>query len=248
VADTGTAPLTYQWKKNGSAIAGATSSSYTTPPAATADNASQFTVGVSNSAGTATSNAAALTVNAPTAILNASVTSLSFGSVTVSTNSVQTVTFTNAGTGNVTISSVSVSGPGFNASGLSSGTIIAPGQSATLNATFDPASSGSATGSIDVASNATSGNAVISLAGTGTLPVTHSAMLSWTPSTSSVVGYNVYVSMVSGSSYTMVANVATPSYTDGNLQASQTRYYVVTAVDSNNNESAYSNEAVANIP
>jgi len=73
-------------------------------------------------------------------------------------------------------------------------------------------------------------------------------MLSWTPSTSSVVSYNVYVSMVSGSSYTVVANASTPSYTDGNLQPSQTRYYVVTAVDSNNNESAYSNQVAAIIP
>jgi hypothetical protein len=248
VADTGTAPINYQWKRNGTAIAGATSSSYTTPAVATTDNASQFTVGVSNSAGTATSNAAVLTVNSPTLILNASATSLSFGSVTVSTASVQTVTLTNAGTGNVTISSISVSGSGFNASGVSSGTIIAPGQSAILNATFDPANSGGTAGSITVASNATSGAKMISLAGTGMAPVTHSAMLSWSPSTSSVVSYNVYVSMVSGSAYTMVANASTPSYTDGNLQASQTRYYVVTAVDSNHNESAYSNQVVAIIP
>jgi len=46
----------------------------------------------------------------------------------------------------------------------------------------------------------------------------------------------------------MVANASTPSYTDGNLQASQTRYYVVTAVNSNNEESAYSNQATAIIP
>ena len=64
VGATGTAPLSYQWNKNGAAISGATSSSYTTPAAATTDNASQFTVVVSNSAGTATSSAAVLTVNA----------------------------------------------------------------------------------------------------------------------------------------------------------------------------------------
>jgi hypothetical protein len=62
VAATGTAPLSYQWKKNGTAISGATSSSYTTAATATSDNGGQFTVAVSNSAGSATSNVATLTV------------------------------------------------------------------------------------------------------------------------------------------------------------------------------------------
>src|SRR5258707_179189 len=64
VAATGTAPLTYQWKKNGTAISGATSSSYTTPATTSSDNGAQFTVTVSNSAGSVTSNAATLTVSA----------------------------------------------------------------------------------------------------------------------------------------------------------------------------------------
>jgi hypothetical protein len=65
VAATGTAPLTYQWKKNGAAIASATSSSYTTPATTTSDSGAPFTVTVSNSAGSATSSTAVLTVNAP---------------------------------------------------------------------------------------------------------------------------------------------------------------------------------------
>ena len=64
VVATGTAPLSYQWKKNGSAISGATSASYTTPAATTADSGAGFTVTVSNSAGSVTSSAAILTVNA----------------------------------------------------------------------------------------------------------------------------------------------------------------------------------------
>src|SRR5258708_27381914 len=64
VAATGTAPLNFQWKKNGTAILGATSSSYTTPVTTSSDNGAQFTVAVSNAAGSVTSNAAALTVNA----------------------------------------------------------------------------------------------------------------------------------------------------------------------------------------
>jgi hypothetical protein len=57
--------VSYQWSKNGTAIAGATASSYTTPATAFADTNSTFTVAVSNSAGSpVTSNPATLTVTA----------------------------------------------------------------------------------------------------------------------------------------------------------------------------------------
>jgi hypothetical protein len=64
VAATGTAPLTYQWKKNGANISGATVSSYTTPATTTADSGSTFQVVVSNSAGSAPSTTVTLTVSA----------------------------------------------------------------------------------------------------------------------------------------------------------------------------------------
>src|SRR5437667_11716578 len=64
VAATGTAPLNYQWKKNGVAVNGASSSAYSTPATSNSDNGGQFTVVVSNSAGSVTSSAAILTVNA----------------------------------------------------------------------------------------------------------------------------------------------------------------------------------------
>ena len=64
VVATGTAPLSYQWQKNGTAITGATSATYTTPATTSADNGAQFVVVVSNVAGNVTSNAATLTVNA----------------------------------------------------------------------------------------------------------------------------------------------------------------------------------------
>ena len=78
VAASGTAPLSYQWRKNGTAISGATSASYTTPTTTTADNGAQFTVVVSNSAGSVTSNAATLTVNAAVGALSVTPSSLSF--------------------------------------------------------------------------------------------------------------------------------------------------------------------------
>ena len=65
VVASGTAPLSYQWQKNGTAIAGAASASYTTPAPTTADNGATFAVVVSNSVGSATSRSAKLTVAAP---------------------------------------------------------------------------------------------------------------------------------------------------------------------------------------
>src|SRR5882724_947191 len=60
----GTAPLTYTWRKNGATISGTNSASYTTPATTAADNNAKFDVMVSNSAGSATSAQATLTVSA----------------------------------------------------------------------------------------------------------------------------------------------------------------------------------------
>jgi beta-galactosidase len=68
VTATGTAPMTFQWNRNGAAIAGATAANYTTPATTSADNNVQFTVKITNGLGSATSSAAALTVVAPAAV------------------------------------------------------------------------------------------------------------------------------------------------------------------------------------
>ena len=65
VVATGTGPLQYQWQRNGSPVAGATEASYTTPALTLADNGSLWRVTVSNAAGTATSEAVALSVSQP---------------------------------------------------------------------------------------------------------------------------------------------------------------------------------------
>ncbi len=64
VSVTGTTPLIYQWKMNGADIAGATSSNYATPASTVANSGSQFSVTVSNRAGSVTSSTASLTVHA----------------------------------------------------------------------------------------------------------------------------------------------------------------------------------------
>jgi glucose/arabinose dehydrogenase len=72
VAATGSQPLGYQWQRNGSNISGATSPTLSFT-AASADNGAMFRAVVSNTFGTATSNAATLTVSggAPTATITA---------------------------------------------------------------------------------------------------------------------------------------------------------------------------------
>jgi hypothetical protein len=97
VQASGTAPLTYQWSKNGAPISGATASSYTTPVTVIGDNASAFSVQVTNSAGNVTSNSATLTVNnvAPTITVQPK-------SQTVNLGATATFTVTATGTSPIT--------------------------------------------------------------------------------------------------------------------------------------------------
>ena len=68
VTASGTAPFTYQWKKNDTVIEGVTTSSHTTDATAIGDSGAVFTVVVTNSVGSVTSSGAALTVNVPATI------------------------------------------------------------------------------------------------------------------------------------------------------------------------------------
>ncbi len=67
-AASGDGPLSYQWERDGAAIASANTASYTTAAATTADNGAKFRVVVSNSAGKATSNEATLSVTTTAAV------------------------------------------------------------------------------------------------------------------------------------------------------------------------------------
>jgi len=67
VTATGTAPLSYQWRKDGGNV-GTNSNSYTISAVAVS-NAGDYDVVVSNSCGSATSNAATLTVNKTTPVI-----------------------------------------------------------------------------------------------------------------------------------------------------------------------------------
>jgi hypothetical protein len=193
------------------------------------------------------------TAMAASALLTSSAPSLNFGNVTVGKATSLAVTLTNAGNSDVTVSKVSVSGASFSESGVSAGLILAPGQSATLDATFLPAAAGSTSGGVTVASNASNSPATIGLLGDGTetsSSAAHSVTLTWTPSASAVTGYDVYRSQVSGGPYSKLdpALVAADSYTDSTVQAGDTYYYVVTSVNSGGVQSADSAQASVTVP
>jgi hypothetical protein len=81
--------------------------------------------------------------------------------------------------------------------------------------------------------------------------IPHSVTLNWVASTSSnVTGSNIYRATTSGGPYTKISSSPgnATSYVDSVVQSGLTYYYVVTAVDSSGNESAYSNQAQAVIP
>ena len=176
-------------------------------------------------------------------------TTVNFGNVVVGVTQNQSGTLTASGAG-VTISSVSSTNSEFTLNGLSLPITLNAGQSANFTLTFAPQASGAASATITFASNATNPPVATSVSGMGTAPPQHNVSLGWTASTSTVAGYNVYRGSQSGGPYVAVNSGldASTSYTDTSVQAGQTYYYVVTAVDGSGNESVYSNQAQAVIP
>ena len=176
--------------------------------------------------------------------------SITFSNVTVGTSQSQSGTLS-ASTAAVTVSSISgLSGTEFSVSGLKLPITIPAGGTASFTVTFTPQASGSTSATASFASNASNTPATQSLSGSGVAPIQHTVALSWTASTSVVVGYNVYRGTQSGGPYTKINSVlqAPANYTDSTVQSGQTYYYVTTAVDSNSAESGYSNEVQAAIP
>jgi fibronectin type 3 domain-containing protein len=127
------------------------------------------------------------------------------------------------------------------------------GETASFTVTFAPPASGTASGSISFLSNALNSPTTEALTGSGSQPSTspHSVSLFWSPSPSTVVGYNVYRGTTSGGPYPAKLTSspqAMTSLVDNTVVAGTTYYYVATSVDQNSVESIYSNEFAAAVP
>ncbi len=140
------------------------------------------------------------------------------------------------------------------------------GLPAGATATFNPASvtgSGSSQLAVSTASTTPAGSYALTITASGSgithtssatlvvaTAVQHSVDLSWTDSDSGIAGYNVYRATGSPSGYVLVNSslIATTTYTDTTVQSGTTYYYVVTAVNTAGQESAYSSPVQAQIP
>src|SRR5208283_1174922 len=244
---------------------GYTLSGLTVPLTVAAGGSSTFTIGFTPASASSFTGSLTLVSNttnsplvvalsgagiAPVMQLTVAPASLSFGNITTGTRTTQGVTVTNSGNASVTLSQISESGAGFSATGFTVPLTLAAGQSTSFNVTFDPASAGNLSGSVTVTSNAANSPEVIALTGTGTTPTSYSVDLTWTPSSSSYSGFNIYRGVQSGGPYskTNASLVATPSYTDTNCSSAGTYYYVATEVDTSGVESSYSSPASAIVP
>jgi hypothetical protein len=166
---------------------------------------------------------------------------LAFGSVVLATSANLPAQLGATGA-SVTVTSANVSSSEFTLSGLSFPVTIPAGNNVQFTVTFTPQATGAASGTVSFASNASS-SPMLSLSGTGAPTPTHSVALSWTASTSSnIVGYNIYRGAAAAGPYVQINSplYANTTYTDTTVVNGQTYYYVTTAVNSDNQESAYS--------
>ena len=169
---------------------------------------------------------------------------LNFGNVPNGTTSTQSISLSAVGS-NVIVSSSASSSSQFVLNGASFPLTIAAGQSVSFNVAFSPQSSGTVSGSLSFASNASSSATLESFTGTGTA-TQYNVNLSWNPS-SDVTGYNVYRSTAANGKYSKINSSVTPNtgYTDSTVISGQTYYYAATSVSSSGQESAPSTPPVA---
>ncbi len=231
VVATGTAPLEYQWTKNGVPIVGATGSSYTTPPTSGSDDGELFAVTVTNVNGSVTTAPATLTVHVMPTLTTAPVsqTVIAPGAATFSVAAAGTAPFTYqwflngvAITGATGATYTTGATSGSNSGGVYTvavtnvaGTVTSPGATLTVNVmpsiTTQPAS-------VTVTAPAP---ATFSVAAAGTTPFSYQWSLNGvpitgatgatytTPATTAGLNGGVYTVAVTNAAGTVVSSGAT---------------------------------------
>jgi hypothetical protein len=155
----------------------------TLPLTIAAGNSSNFNVKFAPTASGSVSGTMSLVSNAPTSptvvsfsgsggpaaspVISVSPGSVSFGAVTVGSKTTQSVTISNTGNASLTITAASLSGSAYKMSGVSLPLTIATGGESRLTVIFAPTSTGSASGSVSLMSNAPTSPTVVPFTGSG---------------------------------------------------------------------------------
>jgi hypothetical protein len=193
-----------------------------------------------------------ITLSVGVAGLTLNSTNVGFGAVNLNTPSTQPVKLTSSATAPLIVGAGAVSGTGFSISGITFPLTLDPGKSAILYIEFDPTTAGSATGSVKLATNSSSGTVTIGLSGTGQV-VSHQVDLTWqapSSSTDPVLGYNIYRALGGSSSYQLLNSTVNgpTSYTDARVNSGTTYAYYVESMDASGNKSVPSNTFTVTIP
>lgn len=158
---------------------------------------------------------------APSPVLSASPSALTYPSQTVATTSAaQAVTVTNTGTAAASMASVGITGDF--AQGNNCGASLAAGASCTVSVTFTPTASGTRSGTLTINSNASNNPVTVALSGTGAASNTNLA-LNAQVSASSYTQVYVPANAVDGNTgtYWEATNGAWPSTITVNLGSSE---------------------------
>jgi len=148
------------------------------------------------------------------------------------------------------VTSAGTNGSGLGLTGISTPLTLTPNQSSTFNVTFEPSSSGLVNGTVYLANDSATPSIAIPVSGAGVPAPAHEVDLRWSDSGSDVIGYFPYRRTVTGGPYTKLSSSPTPqaSYIDQGVQASNTYFYIVTAVSADMLESAFADEVQATMP
>jgi hypothetical protein len=236
-AASGAPAPTYQWRKNGVNLSGASSAAYTIPSAA-ASNAGTYTVVATNSAGSATSNGAVLTVNSAQ---SAPVFTTQPASQTVIVGAA--VTFTAAASG-MPAPTYQWRKNGINLSGATSAAYTIPSAAASNAGTYTVVATNSA-------GSATSNGAVLTVNSAQSAPVFTTQPASQTMPVGGSVTFNASASGSPTPTYqwrkngTTISGATSSAYTIANVTTSNAGTYTVVATNSVG--SATSNGAVLTV-
>ncbi len=185
----------------------------------------------------------------PAGQLAVSPSSLDFGKVAVGDKATKTGTL-KAGNSRVTVTSADWSGEGYSVSGIAFPLTVAAGQSVSFTVTFAPQKGGSSSGNISFLSDASNSPNREAFSASGIQAAGHSVTLSWTPSKSSTIGYNIYRGVAPTGPFTKINPDPrpNPTFTDASVQGGGTYFYVTTALNKLGKESKFSNQVQVTIP